>query len=395
VSQLDRRQVLKLFGAAGLAAPALAACTSQTSTAPVSSPVRVGFLVPQSGPNKSIGADMLAGFQLYLNLHGGQLGGHAVQLIPAEEGDSADTGRAAVDKLIKEKGVQVLAGVGGSAVMTGIREQVETAQLPLIGTNASPTTLGGVKYIWRTSYVDNEAAGALGRYLGNQRNQTVYVVSDESASAGGYVTGFLTQFNGIVKHPNLADDPQQIPLAGNPGTPLTTYLNGIKSSGAHAVFAAVSGPGAAAFFRAYRAAGITAPLYVPGFATEGAALKELGDSATGVYTSMNYSADLDNQANRMFVGEYQKAYNNTPSTYAMASYDAGAVLDKALSLAAGDVAPQSINVALSQVGQIDSPRGVWQFNQSRTPQQHWYLRQVRKTGPVLSNVQLGDLSMLG
>jgi branched-chain amino acid transport system substrate-binding protein len=394
VSQLDRRQVLKLFGAAGLAAPALAACTSPTSATPSAS-VRVGFLVPQSGANKNIGNDMLAGFQLYLSLHGGQLGGHTVQLIPTEEGDSADTGRAAVDKLIKQQGVQVLAGVGGSAVMTGIRDQVESAQLPLIGSNASPTTLGSVKYIWRTSYVNNEAAAALGGYLGNQHNQSVFVVSDESSYAGEQVTGFLTVFNGIAKHPSLADDPKQIPLAGNPGTALGPYLTAIKNSPARAVFAAVSGEGAAAFFRAYRGAGITTPLYVPGFVTEGAALKDLGDSAAGVFTAMNYSADLDNQANRVFVAEYQKVYNGVPSTYAVASYDAGAVLDKALTLAGGDVSPQAINAGLSQVGQIDSPRGILQFNQSRTPLQRWYLRQVRKTGQVYSNVQLGDLAMLG
>jgi branched-chain amino acid transport system substrate-binding protein len=390
VSQLDRRQVLKLFGAAGLAAPALAACTTPGPAATPNTPVRIGFLLPQAGPTKYIGNDMLAGFQLYLDLHGKQLGGHPAQLFPVEEGDRAEAGRAAVDKLIKETGVQALAGVGGSTVMSGIRDQIEAAQLPLIGSNASPTTLGSVKYIWRTSYVNNEAAAALGGYLGNQRN-SVYALSDESSYGNEQLTGFLTAFNGIAKHPSLAGDPKQIPVSGNSGSALAA----IKSSGARAVFAAVSGEGAAAFFRGYRSAGITAPLYVPGFVTEGTALKDLGDSAAGIYTAMNYSADLDNEANRMFAAEYQKVYNAVPSTYAMASYDAGAVLDKALGLAGGDVSPQAINAALSRVGQIDSPRGVWQFNQSRTPLQRWYLRQVRKTGQVYSNVQLSDLAMLG
>ncbi len=227
MSHLDRRQVLKLFGAAGLAAPALAACGSPASTPP-SAPVRVGFLVPQSGSNKNVGNDMLAGFQLYLKLHGGQLGGHTVQLVPVDEGGSADTGRAAVDKLIKENGVQVLAGVGGSSVMTGIRDRVESAQLPLIGTNALPTTLGSVKYIWCTSYVNNEAAAALGGYLGNQQSQSVYVVSDESTYASEQVTGFLTAFKGLAKHASLAGDPKLIPLAGSSGTALASYLSSIR-----------------------------------------------------------------------------------------------------------------------------------------------------------------------
>jgi len=109
---------------------------------------------------------------------------------------------------------------------------------------------------------------------------------------------------------------------------------------------------------------------------------------------MNYAPDLDNGANRIFASEYQKAYNAPPSTYAMASYDAAAVLDKALELAI-DLTSQSVNIALSKIGQIDSPRGSWQFNQSRTPLQRWYLRQVRKEGQVLTNALLGDLAMLG
>ena len=50
---------------------------------------------------------------------------------------------------------------------------------------------------------------------------------------------------------------------------------------------------------------------------------------------------------------------------------------------------------LGRVGQIDSPRGNWQFNQSRTPQQKWYLREVRRDGQVLSNVLISELGTLG
>ena len=395
VSQLHRRQVLKLLGAAGLAAPTLAACTTTKAAPAASSPVRVGMIVPQTGPDKVIGDELIAGFQLYLNLHGNQLGSHPVQMIMLDEGQTAESGRAAVDKLIKENGVRVLTGVGSSVVMSGIRDQVETAQVPLLGSNASPASLGGVKYIWRTSFVNNEPAAALGGYLGNQRNQTVFVVSDESANSREQVTGFLTAFNGVARHPGLAGDTMQLPLVAHPDTPLAAHLATIRTSGAKAVFAAVSGTGAAAFFNAYKGAGLNMPLYAPGFVTEGTALRLLADAAAGLYTAMNYSPDIDNGANRTFASEYQKVYNGAPTTYAVASYDAAAVLDKALQLANGDLGSQSINAALSQVGQIDSPRGSWEFNQSRTPLQRWYLRQVRKTGQVLSNVLLSDLTLLG
>ena len=110
---------------------------------------------------------------------------------------------------------------------------------------------------------------------------------------------------------------------------------------------------------------------------------------------MNYSPDLDNQANRRFASAFQKAHSAVPTAYAMASYDAAFVLDKAIELAGADASPQAINLAIGKIGSIDSPRGTWQFNQNRTPLQKWYLRQVRLDGGVLSNVVLSELTTLG
>src|SRR5262249_22277528 len=161
----------------------------------------------------------------YLNLHGARLAGHPVQLIIVDEGGNADGGRAAVDKLIKENAVQAITGVASSEVMTGIRDQIESAQVPLIGSNASPSALGSVKYIWRTSYVNDEVGRALGGYLGSHVGQSAYVISDESSLAHEQVVGFTTTFLGLPKHPSLADDPVTIPLSSNPGMSLGGYLS--------------------------------------------------------------------------------------------------------------------------------------------------------------------------
>jgi branched-chain amino acid transport system substrate-binding protein len=398
VSQLNRRQILRLFGAAGavgVAAPVLAACDNSNRPSPTNmSAVRVGLIIPQTAGDKDVGNDLTFGFQLYLNLHDNRLAGHPVQLSFAEEGQSADSGRAAVDKLIKQQSVQVMSGVVSPDVMTGIRDQVEAAQVPLLGSNGSPTALGSVKYIWRTSYVTGEAGRSLGGYVANYlkgTGGTLYVISDDSSSAVDEVSAFVTAFSGIRGHADLTTDPVVV----RAGAPLTPYFNAIRASTAKAVFGYFTGGAAAGFVQAFRAAKLNqVALFAPGFLTEGTALRAEGDSAAGVYTSLNYSPGLDNGANRVFVAEYQKAYNGPPSTYAMASYDAASVLDKAIRLAGADLSPQSINAALGQVGQIDSPRGSWQFNQSRTPLQQWYLRQVRNDGSVLSNVVLSDLVTL-
>src|SRR4029079_12947220 len=81
------------------------------------------------------------------------------------------------------------------------------------------------------------------------------------------------------------------------------------------------------------------PLFAAGFLTEGGVLNAEGDAARNIYAVLNYSPDLDNAANRTFVGAWKGNHDGPPTTYAMAAYDAAAVLDKAIAAAASTAKP--------------------------------------------------------
>jgi len=397
VSQMDRRQALRLFAGLGAAAavPSLAACGGSSlgggDAKPVGS-VKIGLLAPQTGIYKVVGLDMIRGFELYLKLNGNKLGGREVELFKADEGDTADSGKTGAEKLIKQDKVLALTGVVSSATIGAIKELVETSQIPLVGSNASPTTLQGVKYIWRTSYVNDEPGKALGKYLADNIDGKVFCLAANYQAGIDEIEGLKATF--LPAGGVMANEPlyTPFPTLKNFGP----HLNQIKSSDAKAVFCFYGGGMAVQFVKEYKQFQVGLPLYAPGFLTEGAVLKGQGDAATGIFTSMNYAADLDNAANRKFASEYQKQHEGeVPTTYAMASYDAAAVLDKAVLLAGEDLTPQTLNAALGRVGQIDSPRGTWQFNQNRTPQQKWYLREVKMDGAVLANTLVSELTTLG
>jgi len=403
LSQLDRRQALKMLaslGAAGVAAPVLSACGGSSldggSEKKAKGTVKIGLLLPQSGVYKSLGDDMTQGFQLYKNLNGGKLGGYEAQIAFGDEGETGDSGKAAADKLLKQEKVLAISGVVSSAVMGAIKDTVETSQIPLVGSNASPTTLKGVKYIWRTSYVNDEPGIALGKYVADTLSKnggSCYLIAANYQAGKDEIDGFLRTFQPAGGR--VEGSPVYTQFIPKPTDNYEPQLTAIKNSNAAAVFCFYAGGAAATFVKQYKEFGVNLPLYAPGFLTEGAGLlKAQGAAAQGIYTAMNYSADLDNPANRKFASEYQKAYNVTPTTYAMASYDAAAVLDKALSLVEGDLTSQSLNLAIGKVGQIDSPRGPWTFNQNRTPLQKWYLRQVKMDGNVLANAMVSELITL-
>lgn len=358
-------------------------------------PLRIGLIAPQTGPYQAVGTELVNGFQLFLQLHGQQLGRHPVTLLTADEGETAESGRAAVTSLIRQ-GVTALTGVVSPTVMIALREPVEQSRIPLVGSNASPRQLQGVFYIWRTSYVLDEPGRALGRYLSQQLpsgTRLVMIAPDgvDRDAVDGFRAGFGTS------DPRLTGDVVWTTPTSNPRR--TTYASDIAQvlrREPDAVFCHYSGATAVQFIKQLRAAGYAKDIYGPGFLTESPVLDQLKPAeALGIQTVLNYSADLSNAANRRFASAYRKIYNVSPTTYAMASYDAAQVLDKAIRASGNEVTPQQVNLALGKIGQIDSPRGPWQFNQSRTPQQKWYLRRVQRDGRLLSNALVSELATLG
>ena len=78
--------------------------------------------------------------------------------------------------------------------------------------------------------------------------------------------------------------------------------------------------------------------------TDGEILKQQGDAAAGIYNALNYSPDLDNAANRAFIDAWYAAYpDRVPNSIVMASYDAAAVLDRAIAKAGPHPSPAEIN----------------------------------------------------
>jgi branched-chain amino acid transport system substrate-binding protein len=396
---MDRRNILKLFaatGAAGMMAPALAACSSPTAAQVRSTQtLRIGLVYPQSGPLQDVGFEMLNGFKLFLLVNGNQIGGMTAQIVAIDEGATAKSGQAAIAAALKQGNIDVLVGIANSEVMALIPDAVTAARVPLLGTYGSPASLRSSDFIWRTSFVNGEASKALGVYLTSlapsvsmqtvgtlARPSSIVVYDDGSADAIAEAAAFTTQLaaTGIHLHP----------VHGDPTSP--SVIGKVASWHSDLVYAAASSENAPAFIKAYRGRNISAPLCGPG------ALTELGAQQSGankVFTSMNYGADLGNDANQQFTSAYFAQNNGkVPTTYAMTTYDAAAVLDAAIGLVTGDVTSLTINAALGSAGVFDSPRGRWQFNQSRTPLQQWYLRQVRSDGRFLENTVLADLATL-
>ncbi len=359
-------------------------------------PVDIGLLVPQSGVYSSLGEDMRNAFELYVELNDGQLGGRDGELTVADEGETADSGQSAANQLVRDDEVLAVSGVVSSAVMNAIQNLIETEGVPLVGSNASPTTLTDVEYIWRTSYVNDEPGEALGEYVAETVDGPVYLLAADYQAGEDEVSGFLETFE-----PAGGEVADEVYTPFPDTTNFQPYLSQITETDAEAVFVFYAGGAAIDFVQQYDSFGLAEdlPLYAPGFLTEGDVLEAQGESALGIFTSMNYAADLDNEANETFVSEFEAAYDYRPTTYAMASYDAANVLDRAIAAvdeSGEELTRDSLNAAIGEVGEIDdSPRGPWSFNDIGTPIQTWYLREVTEQDGELVNTTIDELATLG
>ncbi len=79
--------------------------------------LRIGFLAPLTGGLAQTGIDMRDGFQLYLDEHGGKLGGMDVKMTVEDEQGKGDVAVTKAKKLVLQDKVHML--IGGVLASTG------------------------------------------------------------------------------------------------------------------------------------------------------------------------------------------------------------------------------------------------------------------------------------
>jgi branched-chain amino acid transport system substrate-binding protein len=250
-------------------------------------------------------------------------------------------------------------------------------------------------WVWSTSFLNSHAGQAIAPYVKAHVDGPVWAIGPDNQGGYDQVGGFVDTYlrlGGQVANPDGKATFAPFPATTN----FLPYLSQIGASDAAAIYAFFGGAQAIDFVQQWAQSDAKdLPLY-GAFLTEGAVLEAQGQAAEGVLNVLNYSPDLDNAANRTFVAEWSARHDRTPTVFAVDSYDAAAVLDRAIAAIEGEVTAKKLNEAIAGLGQIDSPRGPWQFSpETHAPMQRWYLRQVQRDGGRWSNVVIEDLATLG
>ncbi|MEO5697205.1 MAG: ABC transporter substrate-binding protein [Burkholderiaceae bacterium] len=358
-----------------LAAAVALALSTSGAHAQGKAPIKVGLMLPYSGTYASLGNMIENGFKLYVDEHGGKLGGREIQYFKVDDESNPSTATDNVNKLIKRDNVDVLVGTVHSGVALAMAKAAKDTNTLLIIPNAGANAITGPMCdanIVRSSFSNWQPAYAMGKVAAEKGHKSAITITWNYAAGNESVKGFAEAFEKgggkVVKELNL-------PF---PGVEFQALLTEIAAQKPDAVYAFFAGGGAVKFVKDYAAAGLNTsiPLYGPGFLTDGT-LEAQGAAAQGMLTALHYADNLDTPRNNAFRKSFALAYKTNADVYAVQGYDAAQILAAGLDAVKGDIGKRAALTAAMHKVTVDSPRGKFTISPAGNPVQDFYLREAK------------------
>ena len=349
------------------------------------SPIKVGLILPETGPLAANGKDMANGMQLFFEEQGWRLAGREIKLITEDDEGKPPTGLAKARSLVESQGVHLLMGPLSAAVGYAVAPYVDAKKVPTIFPIVSAEDITQRKrspYIVRTGWTSAQPSHPFGKWAyDNLGYRKIAMIGYDFAFGWEVAAGFQRTFEEAGGQVVQKLWP---PLGTADFAP---YLAQLRRD-VDAIYAIFSGADALRFAKQYSEAGLKGKLALIGGGTftDEHVLRSMGDEVLGVVTALHYSAALPNPANKKFVQAYEAKYKQIPSYYSEGSYVAGLALKAALEATGGDIEnTDKFLAALRRVDLTEAPRGPIRFDDFGNPIQNIYVRKVERVGGKLQN----------
>ncbi len=377
-------RTIRVGGVLGLAVLALSISRPPVALG-AEGPVKVGLLVPETGPLAANGKDMINGLQLFLEQRGYRLAGREVRLIIEDDAGVPATGLTKIRSLVESQRVNVVVGPLSAAVGYAIAPYLTEKKVPTLFPIVSSEDITQRKrspYIVRTGWSSAQPSHPFGKWVHDTLHyKTIAMVGYDFAFGWEVAAGFQRSFEEAGGQ-----------VVQKLWSPLGTadygpYLAQLRRD-VDAVYAVFSGADALRFMKQYADAGLKSrlPLIGGGTFTDEHVLRSMGDEALGVITALHYSAALDGAANKKFAQAYEAKFGQVPSYYSEGTYVAGLALAAALEATGGQADdPDKLVAALRRVDLSDAPRGPMKLDEYGNPVENIYVRKVERVGGRLQN----------
>jgi branched-chain amino acid transport system substrate-binding protein len=375
----SRRLHLHLLTAALLAAGAIGSAQAQ------SEPLKIGLILPMTGPFASTGKQIEAAARLWMAQNGTSVGGRKVELVLKDDAGIADTTRRLAQELVVNDKVVALAGFGLTPLALAAAPVATQGKTPLVVMAAATSSITEASpWILRTSFTLPQATVGIAEWAAkNKITKVVSLVADygPGIDAEKYFALRFTEGGGTVT------DKLRTPLRSPDFAPV---LQKVRDEKPDAVFVFLPSGQGTAFMKQFAERGLDKAgikLIATGDVTDDDILNEMGDVALGVVTSHHYSAAHVSTANKAFVEAFQAANPRMrPNFMAVGGYDGMRLIYKGLEASKGASGETLLEAMKTQ--RFESPRGPVAIDPAtRDIVQDIYIRKVEKVGGALYNVE--------
>ena len=355
--------------------------------------VKIGVILPYSGPFADAANQLQAGIDLYIAKHGDTVAGKKIELIKKDTGGpAADVAQRMAQELVVRDGADIIAGFALTPEALGAAPVAEEAQKLMVVMNAATSMVTEQsEYIVRTSVTIPQVNYALGKWAFEDGGvtQAYTLVSDYGPghdAEKSFSAGF-TEAGGKI----LGSD--RTPVA-NPD--FSAFVQRVKDANPEAVYIFVPGGAQpAAIGKALVDRGLAPPttkILAQGELTHPEALASMGETARGIITTFHYTLERDDPLNKEYVEGYTSANNGRePDLFSIGGYDGMHLIYEALKKTNGDTSGDAL-VAAAKGMSWQSPRGPMSIDpETRDVVQTVYIREVQDVDGTLQNVIIHEI----
>ena len=336
---------------------ALCAALLLSSAALAEDTVKIGLLVPLTGPAAADGASALASVQIALdqvNADGGVLG-KQVELIYYDDRADTKDAVALAHKLIEQD--KIVAFVAGSYSLPtrSVAPIFQEEEIPLVAAYAiHPDVTRAGDYCFRNGFlgfVEGKAAGyASHKLLGAKR---VALLTSDNDFGTTLVTGFKMYKDKYAPEMEIVSE-QTYPMSETDYKP---YLSKIKEINPDVIFASgyyfQTGP----MLRQARELGIESKIIGEEGADSPKLVEIAGEVAEGFHIVTNFDRDDPRAVVQFYLREYRARHNIEPDMVGASAYDAFMIIINAMR-ASGTTDSKAVRDAIASMKGYDGLTGV-------------------------------------
>lgn len=354
-------------------------------------PVKIGLILPMSGPFASTGKQIDAAVKLYIKTHGDTVAGRKVEVILKDDtGTAPDVTKRQAQELIVNDKVDILAGFGLTPLAFAVAPLSEEAKKPMIVMAAATSAITTKSpYILRTSFTLPQVTLGVADWAAKNGIKKVYILVTDYGPGIDAETQFKKTFTaGGGEIVGSARIPLKNPDYG-------PFMQRAKDAAPDAVFAFVPSGEGTGFMKEFAERGLAkagVKLIATGDVLDDDILDAMGDPALGVISSHHYSAAHKSKENLQYVADFQKANPGMrPNFMSVGGWDGMALIYQVLEKTKGDASGDKFLAAAKGMSWM-SPRGPVSIDaDTRDITQTVYIRKVERIDGHLYNVEFSQL----